>query len=37
MNKVKLIPRKNARAWKHQKGGVARRRINFDAMMKDPE
>ena len=27
----------NARAWKHQEGGVARRRINFDAMMKDPE
>ena len=27
----------NARAWKHQKGGVVRRRINFDDMMKDPE
>ena len=27
----------NARAWKHQEGGVVRRRINFDTMIKDPE
>ena len=27
----------NARAWKHQDGGVAQRRINFDEMITDPE
>lgn len=37
MNKNKLIPRKNARAWKHQNGGVAQRKVNLDAMKKDPE
>ena len=27
----------NSRAWKHQKGGVVRRRVNLDTMTKDPE
>ena len=27
----------NSRAWKHQNGGVAQRKVNLDAMKKDPE
>lgn len=27
----------NSRAWKHQNGGVVARKVNFDAMRRDPE